>query len=139
MESPRECARTYMKQPLKPIRTRLNKLREKTNVELSVYERDYLISFLLLALSQVPSLADNLVFKGGTALRKCYFADYRFSEDLDFSAIEPFVVDELDAALNQVCATAASTMQQYEPFEIKWSRVAQSRKHLVAHQIGNFS
>jgi predicted nucleotidyltransferase component of viral defense system len=25
-------------------------------------------------------------FKGGTCLRKCYFADYRFSEDLDFTA-----------------------------------------------------
>jgi len=26
-----------------------------------------------------------LLFKGGTALKKCYFADYRFSEDLDFT------------------------------------------------------
>jgi predicted nucleotidyltransferase component of viral defense system len=26
------------------------------------------------------------VFKGGTALRRCYFRGYRYSEDLDFSA-----------------------------------------------------
>jgi predicted nucleotidyltransferase component of viral defense system len=30
--------------------------------------------------------AINLRFKGGTCLRKCYFPDYRFSEDLDFTA-----------------------------------------------------
>jgi predicted nucleotidyltransferase component of viral defense system len=59
-----------MKQPLKPIRTRLNKLREKTNIELVVYERDYLLSFVLLAISQVQPLAETIVFKGGTALRK---------------------------------------------------------------------
>jgi predicted nucleotidyltransferase component of viral defense system len=123
-----------MKQPLKPIRTRLNKLREKTNIELSVYERDYLISFVLLAISQVQPLAETLVFKGGTALRKCYFADYRFSEDLDFSALDHFVVDELDAALNQMCAVAASTMQQYEPFEIAWSRVPERAPHPKGQQ-----
>jgi predicted nucleotidyltransferase component of viral defense system len=30
---------------------------------------------------------DSLAFKGGTCLRKCYFPDYRFSEDLDFTSI----------------------------------------------------
>ena len=32
--------------------------------------------------------SDSLVFKGGTALKKCYFDNYRFSEDLDFSGLE---------------------------------------------------
>ncbi|WP_291322448.1 nucleotidyl transferase AbiEii/AbiGii toxin family protein [Desulfonatronospira sp.] len=31
------------------------------------------------------SLDENLIFKGGTALKRCYFHDYRFSEDLDFT------------------------------------------------------
>ncbi|HYT55213.1 MAG TPA: nucleotidyl transferase AbiEii/AbiGii toxin family protein [Verrucomicrobiae bacterium] len=31
-------------------------------------------------LSQSP-VRDRLIFKGGTALKKCYFPDYRFSED----------------------------------------------------------
>ena len=30
----------------------------------------------------------NLVFKGGTALRKAYFPDYRLSADLDFTVLE---------------------------------------------------
>eukprot|EP01035_Chromulina_nebulosa_P024783 gene24783-32275_t len=32
-----------------------------------------------------PELKDTLIFKGGTALKKCYFGNYRFSQDLDFS------------------------------------------------------
>ncbi|CAN5145726.1 hypothetical protein BH20BAC1_BH20BAC1_03460 [soil metagenome] len=36
------------------------------------------------------------VFKGGTCLRKCYFPDYRFSEDLDFTLIDKsFKIDKL--------------------------------------------
>ncbi|WP_255454060.1 MULTISPECIES: nucleotidyl transferase AbiEii/AbiGii toxin family protein [unclassified Thermococcus] len=30
----------------------------------------------------------NLAFKGGTCLKKAYFRDYRFSEDLDYTLIE---------------------------------------------------
>ena len=41
-----------MKQPLKPIRTRLNELRKKTNIELVVYERDYIVIQRFLPLFQ---------------------------------------------------------------------------------------
>lgn len=50
-----------------------------------VVERDHAQSYILYGLSQVPKLANHMVFKGGTALRKIYFRGYRFSEDLDFS------------------------------------------------------
>lgn len=47
------------------------------------------------AIFSIPECRDNLIFKGGTCLRKCYFEDYRFSEDLDFTAINPdFVLDK---------------------------------------------
>jgi uncharacterized protein len=52
----------------------------------TVLERDYCLSWLLVGLSRSP-LRDRLAFKGGTALKKCYFADYRFSEDLDFTLV----------------------------------------------------
>lgn len=35
-----------------------------------------------------------LVFKGGTVLKKAYFEDYRFSEDLDFTLIDESVTNE---------------------------------------------
>ena len=50
----------------------------------TVLERDYCLSWFLVGLSRSP-LRDRLAFKGGTALKKCFFADYRFSEDLDFT------------------------------------------------------
>ncbi len=50
----------------------------------AVLERDYCLSWFLVGLSGSP-LRERLLFKGGTALKKCYFPDYRFSEDLDFT------------------------------------------------------
>jgi len=37
-----------------------------------------------------------MVLKGGTALRKSYFKDYRFSEDLDFSTLKLGVIPDLE-------------------------------------------
>ena len=50
----------------------------------AVLEKDYCLSWFLVGLSATP-LKDILVFKGGTAIKKCYIPDYRFSEDLDFT------------------------------------------------------
>jgi len=50
----------------------------------NILERDYCIAWFLVGLSR-SSLCNLLVFKGGTALKRCYFGDYRFSEDLDFT------------------------------------------------------
>jgi predicted nucleotidyltransferase component of viral defense system len=49
-------------------------------------ERDYILSHVLAAIADCEQ-ADQIVFKGGTALRLCYFEDYRYSADLDFSLI----------------------------------------------------
>lgn len=49
-----------------------------------VLERDYCLAWFLSALSQ-ERLGQRLAFKGGTALKRCHFGDYRFSEDLDFT------------------------------------------------------
>jgi predicted nucleotidyltransferase component of viral defense system len=42
-------------------------------------EKDYVLSWILLGISQNELLSTNLVFKGGTVLKKIYFPDYRFS------------------------------------------------------------
>lgn len=60
----------------------------------SILERDYCIAWFLIGLSRVP-LRNKLVFKGGTALRRCYFSDYRFSEDLDFTLLQFLSFEEL--------------------------------------------
>ena len=57
----------------------------------SVIERDYCLSWFLIGLSR-SLIKDKLILKGGTALRRCYFKDYRFSEDLDFTLVGKITV-----------------------------------------------
>jgi predicted nucleotidyltransferase component of viral defense system len=67
----------------------------------AVIERDYAIAWLLTGLAGHP-LREVLAFKGGTALRRCWFADYRFSEDLDFTLIQPVSFEEILTGLNEI-------------------------------------
>lgn len=68
-----------------------------------VLERDYCIAWFLIGLSRSP-LREKIVFKGGTALRRCYFPEYRFSEDLDFTLLQPISFDELRQSLEAIYA-----------------------------------
>ncbi len=61
----------------------------------SIIEKDYCLAWFLFGLAQSATLKDKLIFKGGTALRRCYFPDYRFSEDLDYTLIEQISLDEI--------------------------------------------
>lgn len=60
----------------------------------AVLERDYCLAWFLATLSGSP-LKAILAFKGGTALKRCYFDDYRFSEDLDFTLLQPAPVQNI--------------------------------------------
>lgn len=51
-------------------------------------EKDYILSWLLQGIAQHKRLSKTIVFKGGTVLKKVYFENYRFSEDLDFTLLE---------------------------------------------------
>jgi predicted nucleotidyltransferase component of viral defense system len=51
-------------------------------------EKDYILSWILQGIAQHGILDNFIVFKGGTALKKGYFEDYRFSEDLDFTLLD---------------------------------------------------
>jgi predicted nucleotidyltransferase component of viral defense system len=66
----------------------LKEIRDKAlnwGVTPDIADKDYVLGHFLSAISYRYS--DELVFKGGTCLRKCVFPGYRFSEDLDFSSI----------------------------------------------------
>jgi len=49
-------------------------------------DKDWVLGHFLSAFYSINEHKEKLVFKGGTALRKCYFPNYRFSEDLDFTS-----------------------------------------------------
>jgi len=54
-----------------------------------VVEKDYALGWLLTGIGRHPLIRENWIFKGGTCLKKCYFETYRFSEDLDFTILQP--------------------------------------------------
>ena len=63
-------------------RTEIGKLAFKYGVPERTIQKDYVITRVLRELAPVMP-AVGLRFKGGTCLKKCYFADYRFSEDME--------------------------------------------------------
>lgn len=61
----------------------------------STIDKDWVLGHFVDAIFSIDSCREALIFKGGTCLRKCYIPDYRFSEDLDFTSINPdFQLDE---------------------------------------------
>jgi predicted nucleotidyltransferase component of viral defense system len=65
----------------------LKRVAVKEGVPQAVLEKDLALSAALKAISG-SHLTKHLVFKGGTAIKKVYFKEARFSEDLDFSVFE---------------------------------------------------
>lgn len=66
-------------------------------VDPMLVDLDYSLGWFLASLNNSGLLEDKMRFKGGTCLRKCYFADYRFSEDIDFTATAHLSPDQLIA------------------------------------------
>lgn len=81
----------------------ISKLAFRQGMSDKVIEKDYVITWILLSLAD-SSLKDFLVFKGGTALKKIYFPDYRYSEDLDFTLRKEIANDDLLARLRESLA-----------------------------------
>ena len=72
----------------------LEKLAQAKGVRSSTIDKDWVLGQFVDAIYSIPRCRTDLVFKGGTCLKKCWVSDYRFSEDLDFTSINPdFVFD----------------------------------------------
>jgi predicted nucleotidyltransferase component of viral defense system len=69
---------------------------------------DWTASYLLAGIARHPDLGQRLVFKGGTAIKKCYRGDWRYSLDLDFSAVEPQGCEQLLDAVRDACTQAVA-------------------------------
>ena len=92
-------------------RSELQRLANREKVALGTLEKDYVLTEVLKALSRVISLNDILVFKGGTALRKIYFTDWRYSEDLDFTVKHDIKEEELRLLLDEWYSQVEQTVQ----------------------------
>ena len=69
--------------------TEINYFSNKYQVSAETIEKDYIISWILWALSQ-SEIKEQFIFYGGTALKKIYFEDHRFSEDIDLISTKNF-------------------------------------------------
>lgn len=72
-------------------------------------ERDYVLTHALIGIASHPD-ATRMVFKGGTALRLCWFDDYRYSADLDFSLVDGLTIDETLPIVAQALEATASAI-----------------------------
>lgn len=64
-------------------------------------EKDYVLSWILVGIAK-SKLYDILCFKGGTALKKFFFPDYRFSEDLDFTLLSDMSTEKIEQRLQGI-------------------------------------
>ena len=65
-------------------------------------ERDYVLTWVLIGLARHPVLSAVMALKGGTALKKVYFADWRYSEDVDLTMLQVVAPELLQAQLAEV-------------------------------------
>ena len=76
------------------LKREIGAIAEQKEVAPTTVDKDWVLSHVLDAIS-IPRCKESLIFKGGTCLKKCYFPEYRFSEDIDFtSSRTDFILDE---------------------------------------------
>lgn len=100
-------------------------------VDPMIVDLDYVLGCFLAALYRQHGAA-VLRFKGATCLRKCYYADYRFSEDLDFTAEPRMSPEELRELL------AGATRAAMDVWEIDFA-VRPMRLDVVDDEYGKES
>lgn len=84
---------------------------------------------MVAAISETNQLGNALVLKGGTALRKLYFKDYRFSEDIDYSTRKLGAIDDLDTHVNTAISLAKSMLEERGPFGVRHDREVLKEPH----------
>ncbi len=82
-------------------------------------EKDYCLSWMLVGI-YTSNLRDELAFKGGTAIKKVYYPEYRFSEDHDFSLVKTLSNSQIQDVFERACgllmdlAGIQYTIKKYE-------------------------
>ncbi|ABK77678.1 conserved hypothetical protein [Cenarchaeum symbiosum A] len=73
----------------------IQSLAAKNRIPRGTLEKDYTLSSLLSIIADFPGI-DKIVFKGGTSVKKMFFRDFRYSEDLDFNGLEDVTEDLIE-------------------------------------------
>jgi len=114
---------------MRPLRLRIQEAARQYGVPQNLIEKDYALTYTLAGLASHPDLTDTLLFKGGTALKKVFFGDYRFSEDLDFSAQSAPKDRDLENAIRQAATHVAALLSEQGPFSVEAVRRPEREPH----------
>ena len=118
-----------MENTRKPLRKILEEERKITSLGLPTIEQDFLLT-LFLQIFSTNWLRHHLVFKGGTALKKCYFGKYRFSEDLDFTALSTTPRGpRLENAIKLICEECEKFIQEQANVQLTCTRYVEKDPH----------
>jgi predicted nucleotidyltransferase component of viral defense system len=85
----RKFAGDNSKNILMILQSEIKHIAEREGVPPDTVDKSRVMGHLLSELFRLDWAQENLLFKGGTCLKKCYFKDHRFSEDLDFTLTNP--------------------------------------------------
>lgn len=73
----------------------IQNIAEELKMTAETIDKDWVLGHFLNAMFSFSDIIENFVFKGGTCLKKNYFQDYRFSEDLDFTLLDKrYIIDD---------------------------------------------
>ena len=114
---------------MRPLRLRIQEAAQQYAVPQDLIEKDYALSYTIAGLASQPELSDTLLFKGGTALKKMFFGDYRFSEDLDFSAQAAPKGKQLETAIDEAVRQVAELLAEQGPFSLEAVRRPEREPH----------
>lgn len=115
-------------QPRSELR-RLFDGRVKAGEARTVIEKDYAVSYVLAGIAAVPELYDIALFKGGTSLRKAYFANYRFSVDLDYTLTKRLPCEQVKSYAVAAVRRAEELLQERGPFGLEVREVPHRDEH----------
>jgi predicted nucleotidyltransferase component of viral defense system len=105
------------------LKKELIEIAHAKGVKTGTIDKDWILGHFLNAMFCLQDVQQNFVFKGGTCLKKCYFPDYRFSEDLDFTLLdEAFVVDAgLIGRIIKVAEATSGAKFNFEKLKVQLS------------------
>ena len=107
----------------------IQKVANRLGIRETQIEKDYVIGWILKGISNIEFLKGRLLFKGGTALRKIYFSEYRLSEDLDFT----YNGEDYEA---EVIKKYFEELIEWEKKEVRISLNIQDEQE---HKMGNYN
>lgn len=124
---------------MKPLRLKIQDECKLKNIRPDIVEKDYALSYILAGIAKQEALQNSLVFKGGTALKKLFFGDYRFSVDLDFSTINAPKNKTLENSLQSAVDISNELLSSYGPFEIQLKRFPERGPHPAGQEAFNIN